>query len=137
MAGARRSDPGGIRQLLELIEEHREAFDYDWRTRFGLSADVIGTDEMSWREAWSLTRTLISDGTSQLGAAVAGWRRPWSPEAWILADIFDLLVAVNTGRGRRPKPYPRPNAPQPSRIGRTNLPQHVVRAALRARGHNI
>ena len=90
---------------------------------------------MDWREAWSLTRTLISDGTSRIGAAVAGWDRPWSPEAWILADLWDLLAAVNTERRRRPKPYPRPNAPKPKRIGKATLPQHVIRAALAARGH--
>lgn len=26
----------------------------------------------------------------------------------ILADIYDVLVATNTKKGRRPKPYPRP-----------------------------
>lgn len=135
MDGALGGHAGGIRQLLDLIEEHREAFDYDWRTRFSLPADVIGTDEMDWREAWSLTRTLISDGSSRLGATVAGWDRPWSPEAWILADLWDLLAAVNTERRRRPKPYPRPNAPKPTRFGRATLPQHQIRAALAARGH--
>lgn len=89
---------------------------------------------MDWREAWSLTRTLISDGTSRLGAAVAGWDRPWSPEAWILADLWDLLAQVYSKR--KPRPYPRPNAPKPKRLGKkTTLPQHVIRAALAARGH--
>src|SRR5690606_40055155 len=70
-----------------------------------------------------------SSDLSRIGAAVAGWDRPWSPEAWILADLWDLLAAVNTERRRRPKPYPRPNAPKPKRIGKATLPQHVIRAA--------
>lgn len=124
-------------QLLDLLEEHREAFDYDWRTRFGLSADVIG-EEMDWREACSLTRALIADGTSRVGAAVAGWRYPWTPEAWILADLWDLIAAVHTDRRRRPKPYPRPtDEMHKKKFGRTALPQHVVRAALAARGHKF
>src|SRR5690606_36817846 len=130
--GALRGGVGGILGLLDLIEEHRDAFDYDWRTRFGLSTDVIGT-EMDLREAWSLTRTLISDGTSRIGAAVAGWDRPWSPEAWALADIWDLLAQAYSKR--KLQPYPRPNAPKPTRFGKATLPQHHIRAALAARGH--
>jgi len=88
---------------------------------------------MSWREAWSLTRTLINDGSTRLGAAVAGWDRPWSPEAWILADLYDLLARANSKR--RPKAYPRPNSEKPKRIGRATVPQSRIRAALAARGH--
>lgn len=38
----------------------------------------------------------------------------------ILADIFDLLMAVNTKNGRKPKTYPRPQ--EHRNIGRGAIP---------------
>ena len=38
----------------------------------------------------------------------------------ILADIYDVLVAVNTKKGRTPKPYPRPQ--EHRSIGRGAIP---------------
>ena len=35
-----RGDAPPILTLLDLIEEHRPAFEYDWRTRFGCRFDV-------------------------------------------------------------------------------------------------
>lgn len=38
----------------------------------------------------------------------------------ILADIYDVLVAVHTKKGRNPKPYPRPQ--ERRNIGREAIP---------------
>lgn len=38
----------------------------------------------------------------------------------ILADIYDVLVAVNTKKGRTPKPYPRPQ--EHRTIGKDAIP---------------
>lgn len=132
MAEGRR-EPGGSRQLLDLIEEHRAAFDYDWRTRFHLSVEAI-PDEMPWDEALRLTQVLAQDTSSHVGAALAGWQSPWPREAFLLADLFDLMHRVNSKS--KPKPYPRPTDARPVRLGRPGS-QRSVRAALRARGHNI
>src|SRR5690554_8080247 len=79
MGRSRRCEPGGIRQLLDLIEEHPDAIAYDWRTRFGLPASAIGS-EMDWAEACSLARILLSDQSSWLGAKASGLDRPWPTE---------------------------------------------------------
>lgn len=93
---------GGILALLELIEEHRAAFDYDWRTRFHLPVSAI-PGEMPWDEALRLTQLLRHDTSSQIAAALEGWSRPISNETLVLADIFDLDHEVNSKK--KPKPH--------------------------------
>lgn len=93
---------------------------------------AIGT-EMEWAEAVALARILLSDQSSWLGAKAAGLDRPWPPEAWVLANLYDLTAAAHSKR--RPKPHPRPSDPKPKKIGKAALPQRMIRAALRARGH--
>lgn len=88
---------------------------------------------MTWGEAISLTTILAQDTSSRVGAKLHGHSRPWPVEAWILANIFDLLAVANSRR--RPPPYERPNSPEPVKLGKTALSQAQVRAALAARGH--
>lgn len=89
---------------------------------------------MTWGEAWELMKALASDTSSRLGAKLAGHDRPWPVEAWLLANVYDLLAVANSKR--RPPPYPRPDdATRKKRVGRPALPQHRIRAALAARGH--
>lgn len=93
---------------------------------------------MSWDEAYDLAQHLLSDPTSHLHAAKAGWTHEASHEFRVLADTYDLLLAKAAGKKNRSrvKPYPRPwkrdDAPQRSK---TSLPQSTIRAALAARGH--
>jgi hypothetical protein len=102
---AGRGVAGGIVALLELIEEHRAAVAYDWRSRFQLPPGVIG-EEMPWDEAIGHIRTLQADPSSAIFAAVAGWDYPMSREALLLADIFDLDHIVNSDPKKgRPKPH--------------------------------
>jgi hypothetical protein len=121
-----------------LIGEHPDAFRYDWRIRFGLPLEAIFDGRMTYAEAWSLTCTLARDPSSQVGAALAGWRYPASREALTLADTYDLVVAANTpakSRGRI-KPYPRPwRDADTRRSTQPRADQTTVRAALAARGH--
>lgn len=100
----RRRGAGGIRRLLELIEEHRAPLEYDWRAVFGLPLSSIGRS-VSWGEAVRLVDELAADPATHTAAALAGWAHPWSREAALLADLFDLTLAVNA---KNPKPYPRP-----------------------------
>ena len=100
MAGTFGGDFPGILTLLDLIEGHRSAFEYDWRTRFSIPLSAIGTRAMSWGEAYRLALVLVEDQSSRVGAAVADLRGPVSPESLALYGIARNYVAVNT----EPKP---------------------------------
>lgn len=106
MAEGEWSDAGGILTLLDLIEQHRGAFEYDWRARFGLPLTCV-PDEMGWAEAFRLTVVLAGDPSSQVAAAFAGWAHPVTRDFLVAADAYDLAARVAAGR-RKPKPYPRP-----------------------------
>lgn len=105
MAGGRSDERGGILKLLDLIEEHRAAFDYDWRTRFHLPLDSVPT-VMGWGEAVRLAGILRADPSSMLAASMEGWKYPVTREAIALARLYDLEYA-KTGAKRR-EPYPMP-----------------------------
>jgi len=120
-----------------VIGEHPSALAYDWRVRFGLPVQAIFDGRMSYAEAWVLVTELAADPTSRLAAEINEWDRPFSQEAAILADLFDVTVAAHSDRKRgQARPYPRP---WPSETERRSKPviadQSTVRSALAARGH--
>ena len=121
------------------MEDHPTAFEYDWRTRFGLPARSVLDGTLTWRESYALVAELLRDPTSHLAAAVGDLEYPWPREAFILADLYDLLVAANTDRKHRNriKPYPRPvkNGLHRRRSRRPTVDQATVRAALISMGH--
>lgn len=104
----RRREPGGIRWLLDLIEEHRPALEYDWRTRFGLPLTAVGTAAMSWGEACRLVGELAAEPSSHTAAALGGWSHPWSWEATAVADLWELTAGLHTAKGKESPDYPRP-----------------------------
>ena len=137
MAGSRRQ-PGKILGLLDLIEEHRAAVEYDFRSRFHLGLDAITVD-VGWGEAIRLVGILRADPSSALAAAMEGWDHPISREALILMDLFDLDMAVNAGK-KKPKPYPRPwkqktNVQKHGNVGGRTRAEIV--AILNGVGHNL
>ena len=137
VAGAAGGDLPGSLTLLDLFEEHPVAVAFDWRTRFGMPSSAVG-EEMTFGEAWLLVQALSSDPSSRMGAALAGWSKPWSHESLVLADLFDLQHAAASTKGR-PKPYPRPWVKSTER--RTmrpdpSLTQDQILAALRRAGHD-
>lgn len=85
---------------------------------------------MGWDEVYRLTERLLTDPSSHVCAAVVGLRHPWSREAFVLADVFDVLNAQHAKR--RPKPYARPSDQQPTRHGggKRVLTQEQIDAAL-------
>lgn len=135
--------PGGYLTLATLVEAYEPAFVYDWRTRFGLSLTALVTGELSLAEAWLLTCELLHDPGSRVYAAIAGWPHAWSREAFLLADLIDLIAAVHTDPKRRSRlaPYPRPtdasSKPERPTWGQTTQPQTQVRAVLAQRGHTL
>lgn len=140
MAGGRRLR-GGICQLLDLIEEHRGAIEYDFRTRFpGLREGVNSVpDEMGWGEALRLVRILRSDPSTMLAAAVEQWEYPLSRTDAILADMWDLSYA-KAGAKKRER-YPRPfkqKAGKSQKWGDTaGRSRDQIVEILRAHGHEL
>jgi len=102
-----------ILTLLDTIEEHRGAFEYDWRTRFHLGLDSVPA-AMGWGEAWRLFEVLGNDPSSQVSAALAGWNFPMSREGLALSDLFDVNARAHF---KKPKPYIRPWDEKPRRFG--------------------
>lgn len=133
--------PGGIWWLLDLIEEHRAAVEYDWRARFHLSLSEAGVT-VPLDEAARLTRVLSQDVTSQTHAAMAGWSFPMTREAFALMDLYDLTLRIN----HDPKKKFTPHAGRPfevedkttKRMGNTGgRTRAEVVAILNAHGHNL
>lgn len=121
---------GGSLQLLELIEEHPAELAYEMRARFGLSINDIGFS-LTFRECLLLVNVLLRDPSSWLQAARHGWEYPVTRE-WIVAShTYDLLAAVNSGKGKKPKPYPTPFPNRNvTRVGKTDRSVDEVRAIL-------
>lgn len=97
--------PGGIYRVLELTEKHYAAFVYDFRSRFGVGVEDLGT-KIPWSEVIVLTDVLLRDPSSWLTASVNKWRHPITYDWAVLASLYDLLAQVNSKR--KPKPFPRP-----------------------------
>ncbi len=96
---------GGIIKVVELIDDHTAAFIYDFRYRFSLGLDDIGT-RIPWVEVVYLVAVLLRDPSSWLQVSVNGWHHPVSYEWAAMAAQYDLHAQVNSKR--KPKPYPRP-----------------------------
>lgn len=119
MAGSVGHPVGGILSLLELIDAHGEALEFDL-IGLGLRLRDAGSRRFSWRDLWVVVRQ--SPTTSALARAVHGERVLWSAETHLLAHVADLLAAGNWQRaGRRnaqkPKPVPRPGQTKTQTIG--------------------
>ena len=109
MAEGLRGHGGGILGLVDLLEEHREALDYDLLT-LGLDLNDVGSRHLDWRRLRAVVTYLPA--TSALGRSVHGDAASWSTTDYLLAAAADALAAGNWqrggGKGRRPKPIPRP-----------------------------
>lgn len=136
---------GGICGLLDLIEEHPGALEYDFRTRFPGLPNGLGDvpDRMGWGEAIRVLRILRADPSSMVAAAAEGWSHPISREALALLDLYDLTMAANSsGKGPKPKPHSgRPfdtSGKKTQQYGNTGGRSRAeVVAILNARGHNL
>ena len=112
------AEPGGIKSLAEFVTEHREAVQYDLLTRTGYDLDDVGRG-LSWTALDSFIKNTPPDGAimRELRPELSQWSTTAKTNA-LLADIYDLLAAVNANlcakgsgkKAKRPKPYPRPGA---------------------------
>lgn len=118
--------------LLELRREHQGAFEYDWRTRFHIPASAVPA-EMGWAEAWRMAEILVSDPSSMLGAATAGWQYPLTRGELSLRDLYDLQHVSKSKK--RPTPYPRPWDAPPKHMGTASLTVEEYQALVAASRH--
>ena len=122
---------GGSLKLRELISEHPSELAYDLRARFGLSLSDIGTT-VTYLDAVYLVSVLLRDPSAWTTAAYSGWDYPVSREWIALSHIFDLTASVNSGKGRKPKPYPNPFPNKDvNRTGKTDKSPAEVKALLK------
>ncbi len=127
-----RHQAGGILTVLQIIEDHKAAFVYDFRHRFSYGLEDIGTT-LPWNEVLLLLSVLLRDPTSWLQTSVAKWHHPVSYEWATNAAVYDLLAQVHSKR--KPKPYPRPWATGAGKSGRKGSTRKDAREIL-ARARN-
>ena len=96
---------GGITAVLILREDHKPAFVYEFRHRFGLGLKDLGTT-VPWDEVVYLVAVLLRDPTSWLQTSVNKWDHPITYDWAAQVATYDLLAQVHSKR--KPKPYPRP-----------------------------
>lgn len=100
---------GGIFGLLDLIDEHREALEYELLMAHYRIAD-LGSGLLTWRDLFVLVRRWQKIPGNALAASVYGAEVPaWTEQ--VLATVVDQLQSVNfnlrKGKGQRPKPFER------------------------------
>lgn len=105
--------PGGIRGLAALLTEHGEAIEADLTEYYGVDLADVFRGRLSWRRLGVLIRGLPVESrlTATLPHVEAddddGPVARWTHAEYLMADLYDLLLAVNSSQ-EQPKPYPRP-----------------------------
>lgn len=112
MAGRLGGHRGGIEGLLQLIDEHGEALEYDL-IRLGLRLDDLGTERLSWRDLLVIVQHSPRD--SALARDLLGDDALWGVTEHLLASLLDAVQMGNWQRGGKPhapkpKPVRRPGA---------------------------
>lgn len=96
---------GGIYGLLELLDEHQEAIEYELLV-IGRHLDELGTRALTWRDLYVLVRRWQMTPGNAFASSVHGHEVPsWSEQ--VLAVIVDILNGIafilKRGKGSRPK----------------------------------
>lgn len=117
-----RRDPGGIVGLVQLIDEHGPAVEYDL-IKLGLRLRQLGTEWLTWRDLLVIVQH--SGNETSLFAAMHPDVAPWKLSEHLLAVIADAVIAGNwmqsedaRRKRNRPKPIPRPGVtPEHKKFG--------------------
>ena len=97
------------------VARHREAVEYDLLTKTGHQIDDI-SGTLSWGAVASFLTKLTAESATvrEQNPEVGRWATTTQTNT-ILADIYDMLTAINAnlvrlghGKPDKPKPYPRP-----------------------------
>lgn len=105
MAERLHCEAGGIAGLLDLVDEHQEAIEYELLL-IGRHLDELGTPALSWRDLYVLVRRWQRTPGNAFAAAVHGSEVPsWMEQ--VLALVVDALQGIafilKRGKGQRPK----------------------------------
>ncbi len=111
---------GGIAGLVAYLREHGEAVEADLQRFYGVRLSDLTTGRLTWRRLRVLLSQLPRD--SSVARAELGEQAEWGLSEHLQASIFDAVNAANwqrSGKGRPPKPLPRPGL---KKQGRTLAP---------------
>lgn len=127
--------------LAKFVEEHRGAIEYDLLRKTGHELNDIGST-LSWGALSSFVTNLEADSATarEMEPELAGWASVAKTNA-ILADIFDLLAAINANlktlgsgtRAKTPEKYPRPQKKKKDKIFTSSLPMAEMREWIEER----
>ena len=97
---------GGIFSLLDLIEQHQEALEYEL-IREGLRLRDLPSEAFNWRDLFVLIRRWQKTPGNAFAAALNGGAEVPAWGEQVLALVYDALQAVafilKHGKGQRPK----------------------------------
>ncbi|MFF2631956.1 hypothetical protein ACFVR6_03645 [Microbacterium sp. NPDC058021] len=110
MAGDVVDHAGGIYGLLDLVDEHQEAVEYEL-LRAGHRLRDVPSKQLNWRDLYVLLRRWQKTPHNAVGEAIHG-HALWSIEEQLLAVAVDTLAFANWQRMRKP------HAPKPKRLPR-------------------
>lgn len=99
MAGARRSlrpgDSGKILGLLDFIDAHRQALEFDL-IRLGLRLRRLATEELTWADLDAIVYGLQLDPGTAVAKDLNGRELlQWDAHAQLMAGVFDQLGITN------------------------------------------
>lgn len=105
MAEGLEGEAGGIYGLLDLVDEHQEAIEFELLV-IGRHLDELGTAALSWRDMYVLVRRWQMTPGNAFAASMHGGEVPsWTEQ--VLAVVVDLLNGIafilKRGKGSRPK----------------------------------
>lgn len=127
-----RDNGGGIAGLRELIGAHAEAVEADLARFYHVRLSDLCTGRLTWRRLRVLLRHLPLDAA--LHRVIQGDVAAWSANEHLLAGVLDTLRWANWqragGKGRQPRPIPRPGSDASQRMGRSSRSTSEVRAYL-------
>ena len=142
----RRSVIGGIISLVDFVSKHDKAITFDLLTKTRFTLDDLG-GELSWFALSSFIQNLDSDSAlaRDLNKS-SGWERTLQTNV-ILADIYDLLQAINLNlcaiggskQHKKVKPYPRPfgkGDDTKRKIGKDPLPFNQLKEWIKGKQDN-
>lgn len=116
---------GGILGLVDFLEVHGEAVEYDLIGR-GLRLRELGSARFSWLDLQIIVRGAPRD--SAIGRSIGGATSEWGVTEHLLALLVDAVVIGNwqrQGNPHAPRPHPlsRPGAPkQGTHLGKEPIP---------------
>lgn len=115
---------GGILSLVQIINEHDRALEYDLMTRTGHTlTEYIDRGAAGMVALLSFFNYLPPDSALRAEMDPDDEKREWYTRCKtnvILADLYDIFSAAHTKKGRKAAEYPRPK--KKKKIGKGAIP---------------